>query len=547
MYPHLPGGKVEKPFVRNTLSTPDRDSNLNLPVIGILVYCESSVSDHAATEFSREYFKYRNIQQLTLFTCSEQDSHVMSKYFSSMANIWVFSPGPELRTAALESVARQDFYRQAVFLDHRCSDGEKVLQENSKRQFLNASFYWVVWGETDSMLRAAPTLNMSIDAEFIWAAKDHDSGVITLYDIYKVIRQISVFVGDGTSEIIDRAGEWSQDGGLRNELTKYKYIRREDMRGFSLRCGITVRAANQSGLTVLIEVNNIPHENVQEALVKQENRELDAMATFNYGLFQMLQRQFNFTEYKGDSECDGDSEYEGVEAVATFKPNLRLLALSSASLKAILWDCGREVEKRGGASQLTKVSFHANKNRWITETVGNALKTSFENPHEMFYLFRMDLVLTDKFGFVVDEGNYDGLTELIGEGLVDLGISSLLLNKPRFQYVDYSTGYGWKFRICAIFRHPPVSGGQDALIKPFSGDLWLCTFLMWLLIASVLRILAWLQPKYADVTGEEEDDIASWSDLFLLVVGIVGEQGDSDRVEGNADTVAISSGAQAQV
>nr|CAD7462438.1 unnamed protein product [Timema tahoe] len=48
---------------------------------------------------------------------------------------------------------------------------------------------------------------------------------------------------------------------------------------------------------------------------------------------------------------------------------LRPLALSSASLKPILWDGGREGERRGVVSQPTKVSFHANKNRLITETV----------------------------------------------------------------------------------------------------------------------------------------------------------------------------------
>nr|CAD7425178.1 unnamed protein product [Timema monikensis] len=43
------------------------------------------------------------------------------------------------------------------------------------------------------------------------------------------------------------------------------------------------------------------------------------------------------------------------------------LALPSASLKPILWDSGWEGERRGGASQPTKVSFHANKNRRITD------------------------------------------------------------------------------------------------------------------------------------------------------------------------------------
>nr|CAD7261374.1 unnamed protein product [Timema shepardi] len=49
---------------------------------------------------------------------------------------------------------------------------------------------------------------------------------------------------------------------------------------------------------------------------------------------------------------------------------------SSASLKSILWDGGREGERRGVASQPTKVSFRANKNRWITETVdGSSYRT----------------------------------------------------------------------------------------------------------------------------------------------------------------------------
>nr|CAD7455500.1 unnamed protein product [Timema tahoe] len=65
---------------------------------------------------------------------------------------------------------------------------------------------------------------------------------------------------------------------------------------------------------------------------------------------------------------------------------LRPLALSSASLKPILWDGGREGERRGVASQPTKLSFHANKNRWITETVDGAsyrtglVEKSYEKP-----------------------------------------------------------------------------------------------------------------------------------------------------------------------
>nr|CAD7439562.1 unnamed protein product [Timema bartmani] len=48
------------------------------------------------------------------------------------------------------------------------------------------------------------------------------------------------------------------------------------------------------------------------------------------------------------------------------------LALSSSSIKLILWDGGWEGERRGTASQPTKISFRVNKNRWVTETVDGA-------------------------------------------------------------------------------------------------------------------------------------------------------------------------------
>nr|CAD7395876.1 unnamed protein product [Timema cristinae] len=50
VYLHLCGGRVENHFGKTTFTTPNRDSNLDIPVIGSLVYCKSSVLDHAATK-----------------------------------------------------------------------------------------------------------------------------------------------------------------------------------------------------------------------------------------------------------------------------------------------------------------------------------------------------------------------------------------------------------------------------------------------------------------------------------------------------------------
>nr|CAD7568849.1 unnamed protein product [Timema californicum] len=54
MYRHLRGRQVENHERKTTLSIPDQDSNLDLPVIDSLVYCESSVLDHVTTEQARE-------------------------------------------------------------------------------------------------------------------------------------------------------------------------------------------------------------------------------------------------------------------------------------------------------------------------------------------------------------------------------------------------------------------------------------------------------------------------------------------------------------
>nr|CAD7438152.1 unnamed protein product [Timema bartmani] len=55
-YPHLRGDEWKTIFEKNQLSTLDQDSDLDFPVIGSLVYRESSALDHAATEVALATF-----------------------------------------------------------------------------------------------------------------------------------------------------------------------------------------------------------------------------------------------------------------------------------------------------------------------------------------------------------------------------------------------------------------------------------------------------------------------------------------------------------
>ena len=43
------------------------------------------------------------------------------------------------------------------------------------------------------------------------------------------------------------------------------------------------------------QVNNIPTTNLEEELVKPENRPLDSMATYNYKGFLLMQQMYNFS------------------------------------------------------------------------------------------------------------------------------------------------------------------------------------------------------------------------------------------------------------
>jgi hypothetical protein len=39
----------------------------------------------------------------------------------------------------------------------------------------------------------------------------------------------------------------------------------------------------------------MPTENLKDELLKPENRKMDAMATYNYRIFQMLEQIYNFS------------------------------------------------------------------------------------------------------------------------------------------------------------------------------------------------------------------------------------------------------------
>nr|CAD7601875.1 unnamed protein product [Timema genevievae] len=70
VWPHLYRGRGEIHLGKPTLSTPDRDSNLDFPVIGSLVYCKSSALNHVATKVALGT-EQQGVEVLRMKRCSQ--------------------------------------------------------------------------------------------------------------------------------------------------------------------------------------------------------------------------------------------------------------------------------------------------------------------------------------------------------------------------------------------------------------------------------------------------------------------------------------------
>nr|CAD7453818.1 unnamed protein product [Timema tahoe] len=115
------------------------------------------------------------------------------------------------------------------------------------------------------------------------------------------------------------------------------------------------------------------NENVGIHEIVEEARQMVWACNEDVGVHEIVEEARQMSERK--SEGVNDKGMEGGVLILSWgerQRKLMPLALLSASLKPILWDGGWEGEKRGVASQPTKVSFRAKKSRWFTETVDDS-------------------------------------------------------------------------------------------------------------------------------------------------------------------------------
>nr|CAD7448856.1 unnamed protein product [Timema bartmani] len=90
LYQHLRGWRVENHFGKTTLSTRNRDSNLDLPVIGSLVYCKSSPYGHRSGKCTHIHVEgdWKTILKKTLRK-PNRDSNLELTVIASLASVGV--------------------------------------------------------------------------------------------------------------------------------------------------------------------------------------------------------------------------------------------------------------------------------------------------------------------------------------------------------------------------------------------------------------------------------------------------------------------------
>nr|CAD7409968.1 unnamed protein product [Timema poppensis] len=95
-----------KLLLKNSLSTPDQDSNLDLPVIGSLVYCKSSVLDHAVTEAGQ--LSVRRPEMVVWCTISIEEQWKCQNFSQAIERDFALFGNDEMRLNCTKAFNKED-------------------------------------------------------------------------------------------------------------------------------------------------------------------------------------------------------------------------------------------------------------------------------------------------------------------------------------------------------------------------------------------------------------------------------------------------------
>ncbi|XP_074034442.1 ionotropic receptor 75a [Leptinotarsa decemlineata] len=137
--------------------------------------------------------------------------------------------------------------------------------------------------------------------------------------------------------------------------------------------------------------------------------------------------------------------------------------------------------------------------------------------------FSLEMQITNSWGYIQENGRFDGLVSLLERRLVDFGSSPLLFKLDRMPYVDYSYG-NWILRSTFIYRRPKITQkSYEIFLRPLEKDVWIT--IMFLLGAILIVLKMAFSNEMKEFRKEHLGVDASWSFLVLFTLGAFCQQG----------------------
>ena len=102
--------------------------------------------------------------------------------------------------------------------------------QSSDHLYLNTRHHWILW--STGHYTDIEYARLSVDSEVTWATPDSSHQGIDLYDLYKINFTWSV--------IATPAGHWDRKNGLIYNLTRFKYLRRNNLHRLNFDTAIAV-------------------------------------------------------------------------------------------------------------------------------------------------------------------------------------------------------------------------------------------------------------------------------------------------------------------
>ncbi|XP_066590867.1 ionotropic receptor 75a-like [Prorops nasuta] len=229
-------------------------------------------------EFIRDYYVYKNAQQVIGFSCDDQTNDF--SLIKMLNEQKMFASVKRYESSMnLSNIFRIDSGKLGVFLDMSCPEESvlPIITESSILRLYEYTYSWLFLGTTlnESLLHLNDSAYSSVTDVIL--AIPFENGY-ELYDIFNFCKD------NGGKLNVTEFGTWNETSGLHVSLTQDVVHRRSNFHGMRVTLAglITYKPKEQPLL---------------EYLVEEKNKHFDSQGKFGYNLLTHISQMFNLSPH----------------------------------------------------------------------------------------------------------------------------------------------------------------------------------------------------------------------------------------------------------